>query len=140
MTATTPSLRGSGLRRAALADRLATAALWAMGGFVLVVLGAIILHFVLATAGFMSLGFVFGDPSGTALGGVGPMLWNSLYMLVLTMLISAPLSVLAGIYMAEYAGDGPVTSAIRFAEEAISSIPSIVVGLFGLILFVDRFH
>ena len=35
--------------------------------------------------------------------------------------------------MSEYAGDNQVTNAIRFAEEAISSVPSIVVGLFGLI-------
>ena len=37
-----------------------------------------------------------------------------------------------GIYMAEYAGVGRVTNAIRFSQELISSVPSIVVGLFGL--------
>jgi phosphate transport system permease protein len=42
--------------------------------------------------------------------------------------------------MSEYAGENAITSAIRFAEESISSVPSIVVGLFGLILFVDDFH
>ncbi len=39
--------------------------------------------------------------------------------------------------MSEYAGDNRITSLIRFAEEAISSVPSIVVGLFGLIAFVN---
>jgi phosphate transport system permease protein len=56
------------------------------------------------------------------------------------MLIAVPVGILGGIYMSEYAGDNPLTNAIRFAEEAISSVPSIVVGLFGLILFVDNLH
>jgi len=126
--------------RSILADRAATVALWATGAFVLILLGSIILHFALAAWGVVSLSFIFGDPSSTALGGVFPVLWNSIYMLTLTMLIAVPVGILGGIYMAEYAGDNIVTSAIRFAEEAISSVPSIVVGLFGLILFVDDFH
>src|ERR1035437_7740702 len=69
-----------------------------------------------------------------------PVLWNSIYMLALTMLIGVPVGILGGIYMSEYAGDNALTNAIRFAEESISSVPSIVVGLFGLILFVDDFH
>jgi phosphate transport system permease protein len=59
------------------------------------------------------------------------------------MLIAVPVGILGGIYMAEYAREtgilGKLTTTIRFAEEAISSVPSIVVGLFGLILFVDNF-
>ncbi len=129
-----------GSRRSIIADRAATAVLWGLGGFVMLLLGAIILHFVIASIGVMSLTFIFGDPSDTALGGVGPLLWNSVYMLVLAMLIAVPLGVLAGIYMAEYAGQNKITDTIRFAEEAISSVPSIVVGLFGLIAFVNLTH
>ena len=88
----------------------------------------------------VSPSFVLSDPSDSALGGILPVLWNSIYMLVLTMLIAIPIGILGGIYMSEYAGENAITSAIRFAEEAISSVPSIVVGLFGLILFVDDFH
>jgi phosphate transport system permease protein len=55
------------------------------------------------------------------------------------MLIAVPIGILGGIYMSEYATENKVTNAIRFAEESISSVPSIVVGLFGLILFVDTF-
>jgi phosphate transport system permease protein len=83
---------------------------------------------------------VLDDPSDSALGGILPVLWNSIYMLALTMAISVPLGILGGIYMSEYAAENVLTSAIRFAEEAISSVPSIVVGLFGLILFVDDFR
>lgn len=143
MTASSPSLRSgrsARTRRAILTDRAATAVLWAMGGFVLLVLGAIILHFVIASIGVVSPGFLAGNPSDVDLGGIGPFLWNSIYMLALTMLISVPVGILGGIYMSEYASENRLTGAIRFAEEAISSVPSIVVGLFGLILFVDTFH
>ncbi len=143
MTAANRSLR----RRpsgAILADRAATGVLWSLGALVLILLGSIIVHFALAAWGVVSLGFVFGDPSDRELGGVFPVLWNSIYMLVLTMLIAVPVGILGGIYMSEYAREtgflGRITGLIRFAEETISSVPSIVVGLFGLILFVDTFH
>ena len=126
--------------RTIVADKAATVVLWALGGFVLLLLGAIILHFVIASIGVMSFSFIFGDPSDSSLGGVGPLLFNSLYMLVLAMVIAVPVGLLAGIYMSEYAPDNRLTSAIRFAEEAISSVPSIVVGLFGLIAFVNLTH
>jgi phosphate transport system permease protein len=126
--------------RAILADRAATLVLWFTGAFVLLLLGAIILHFAVAAWGVVTPAFIVGDPSDTSLGGIFPVLWNSVYMLALTMLISVPLGILGGIYMSEYAPENALTNAIRFAEEAISSVPSIVVGLFGLILFVDDFH
>ncbi len=135
-----PSLKGHGSRGSILADRAATTVLWGTGALVLLILGSIILHFAFAAWGVVSPSFLLSDPSGEALGGILPILWNSIYMLVLTMLIAVPIGILGGIYMAEYAGDNVVTSAIRFAEESISSVPSIVVGLFGLILFVDDFH
>lgn len=135
-----PSLRSKTSRGSILADRVATVALWATGMFVLVLLGSIILHFALAAWGVVSPSFLLSDPSSATLGGIMPVLWNSLYMLVLTMLIAVPVGILGGIYMSEYAPDNALTGAIRFAEESISSVPSIVVGLFGLILFVDNAH
>src|SRR4029077_286782 len=140
VTAVSAHAPRAGSRRAYRADRIATGVLWALGAFVMLLLTAIILHFMIASIGVVSPSFIFGDPSRTELGGIGPLLWNSIYMLVLTMLISIPLGLLAGIYMAEYSHDGWVTSTIRFAEEAISSVPSIVVGRFGLIVFVDITH
>jgi phosphate transport system permease protein len=135
-----PSLRRKTSGGSILADRVATVVLWGTGAFVLLILGAIIVHFALAAWGVVSPNFVLSDPSDVALGGILPVLWNSIYMLVLTMFIAVPIGLLGGIYMSEYAGDNPLTNAIRFAEEAISSVPSIVVGLFGLILFVDDLH
>jgi len=139
-TAPKPSLRSKTSRGSALADRAATVVMWGTGVFVLLLLGSIIVHFALAASTVVSLSFLFSDPSGSTLGGILPVLWNSIYMLALTMLIAVPVGLAGGIYMSEYAGDNVVTNAIRFAEESISSVPSIVVGLFGLILFVDNAH
>jgi phosphate transport system permease protein len=119
------------------ADRAATAVLWAIAVLVIGILGLIILHFVLASLPTFTPAFLVDDPSDTAIGGVGPVLWNSVYVLVLTLLITVPLGILGGIYMAEYAGEGRFTDVIRFSQELISSVPSIVVGLFGLALFVN---
>jgi phosphate transport system permease protein len=128
------------MRRTLLADRIATAILWGIAIFVVAILFAIIGHFLLAAIGTLGPAFLFGDPSETSVGGIGPVLWNSVYMLVLTLLITVPLGTLGGIYMAEYAGEGRVTNVIRFCQELISSVPSIVVGLFGLALFVNATH
>jgi phosphate transport system permease protein len=128
------------MRRTLLADRIATAILWGIAIFVVAILFAIIGHFLLAAVGTLGPSFLFGDPSETSVGGIGPVLWNSVYMLVLTLLITVPLGTLGGIYMAEYAGEGRLTNIIRFSQELISSVPSIVVGLFGLALFVNATH
>jgi phosphate transport system permease protein len=139
MTMPARSLKGV-TSRAVMVDRAATFALWCTGAFVLLLLGSIILHFFVAAWGVVSPTFIFGDPSDESLGGVLPVLWNSVYMLALAMLISVPVGLLGGIYMAEYAPQNALTGAIRFAQEAISSVPSIVVGLFGMILFVNTFR
>jgi phosphate transport system permease protein len=125
------------MRRTFVADRVATGVLWAIGLGVVGLLVSIIGHFVLASIGTLSPGFVVGEPSDTGIGGIGPVLWNSIYILVLTLVLTVPLGVLGGIYMAEYASGSRIAQAIRFCQELISSVPSIVVGLFGLALFVS---
>ena len=127
-------------RRALLSDRIATAVLWGIAIGVVTILIAIIGHFLLATIGTFSFDFLTAAPSITGLGGVGPVLWNSLYILVLTLILTVPLGIVGGIYMAEYAGTGRLPSLIRLSQELISSVPSIVVGLFGLALFVNATH
>ena len=128
------------MKRVLWADRAATAVLWGIALFVVAILLAIIVHFILASMPTFSLSFLFADPSDTEIGGIGPVLWNSIYMLALTMVLTVPVGIAGGIYMAEYAGEGRLTSAIRFSQELISSVPSIVVGMFGLALFVSATH
>lgn len=128
------------MSRVLWADRVATAVLWAAAALVVAILLGIIAHFLLASVGTLGPSFLVSDPSDTAIGGVGPVLFNSLYVLGLTLLLTVPLGILGGIYMAEYAGEGRLTSVVRFCQELISSVPSIVVGMFGLALFVSATH
>ena len=81
--------------------------------------------------------FYTSSPSTDAPGsGVGPQLFNTAYLLVLTLVIVIPLGLGSGIYFAEYAGNGRFANAARRATETLATLPSIVVGLFGYSLFV----
>ena len=85
--------------------------------------------------------FLFGLPDEiNAGGGIGPFIFNSLYVTFLSMIIALPISLGAGIYMAEYATENKFTDFIRVAIQSLGSVPSIVLGLFGLALFVGVFH
>lgn len=53
------------------------------------------------------------------------------------MIITVPLGVGGGIYMAEYAPDNKLTDFIRICIEVLSSLPSIVMGMFGMLMFVN---
>lgn len=73
-------------------------------------------------------------------GGIGPVLFNAFYVLILSLFFSLPVGIGAGICLAEYAPDNKITQFIRMCVEALASVPSIVFGLFGLALFVDFFQ
>lgn len=73
-------------------------------------------------------------------GGIAVQLFNSVYLLIVTLIISVPLSLGAGIYLSEYANQKHwLTGVVRSAIEVLSSLPSIVVGLFGMLIFVLQF-
>lgn len=73
-------------------------------------------------------------------GGIRDQIFNSVYILILTTLISFPIALGVGIYLAEYAKDNWFTNLLRTIIELLSSLPSIVVGLFGYLLFVIKFQ
>lgn len=73
-------------------------------------------------------------------GGIRDQIFNSVYILILTTLISFPIALGVGIYLAEYAKDNWFTNLLRTIIELLSSLPSIVVGLFGYLLFVINFQ
>jgi phosphate transport system permease protein len=82
--------------------------------------------------------FIFTWPKGVnAEGGIWPTIQSTLYATGLAMLIVTPVAVLAAVYLAEYAVQGRLVSTIRFAADSLASVPSIVMGLFGLAAFVE---
>jgi phosphate transport system permease protein len=105
--------------------------------FLVIVLSAVI--FIILRAGLPALSWAFLTTASSvtdAGGGIGPQIFVSLYVLVLSLLIVTPIGVGAAIYLAEYARPGPFTNAIRFSTEALASVPSVVFGVFGAIVFL----
>lgn len=125
---------------ARIADRIATVVIWVFSGAIVLLLASFLLYLVVKGGRYLTFHFITAAPEIVAGGGVGSPLFNSVYLLVLTMLISLPLGVGAGIYMAEFAPANRMTEVIRTATETLASLPSIIVGLFGLLLFVQRLH
>lgn len=60
---------------------------------------------------------------------------NTLYIVVITLLIATPISVGGAIYLTEYAKGGKLVRLIEFTIETLSGIPSIIFGLFGMVFF-----
>lgn len=60
---------------------------------------------------------------------------NTLYIIVITLLIVTPIGVGGAIYLTEYAKGGKLVRAIEFTIETLSGIPSIIFGLFGMVFF-----
>ncbi len=82
----------------------------------------------------------FYSPSASARASIAPELYNTVYVLILSEIFLVPISLAAAIYLVEYAPQGPLVTIIHFAAETLSGIPSIVLGLFGVIAFVSFFH
>ncbi len=121
-------------------DRIATGVIWAFSVGIVGLLASFLLYLLVKGVSHISWHFLTAAPSITAGGGIGPELWNSFYLLLLTMVITIPLGLGAGVYMSEFAPANKVTEGIRLATETLASLPSIIVGLFGLLLFVQTFH
>lgn len=122
-------------------DKLATGILYAIAGIIVAILTSLILYILLRGLPHVSWSFLTGRSSSyQAGGGIGIQLYNSFFLLVITILISVPLSTGAGIYLAEYAKKGRLTNFVRTCIEILSSLPSVVVGLFGYLIFVVQFQ
>ncbi len=72
-------------------------------------------------------------------GSIGNQVFNTLYLVFISLIVSVPIGVLAGIYLAMYAKPGILTRFLRTCIETLSSLPSIVVGLFGYLSFLVFF-
>ena len=126
---------------AKMENQLAKAGLWGVGFFILALLAAFLGYLLYRGLPVLNFNFIFGKSSDImAGGGVGSQLFNSFYMLFLSMAVSIPLAIGAGIYLAEYAKENRLTKAIRLSVESLATVPSIVLGLFGMIIFVNQMH
>lgn len=131
MTQTKQNRSTQAATRAKLADRAMTGVFYGVGGFFILLL--------LVLAGYIIIkGFAGFYPELLSFNskGIGNQLFNTIYLVFLSLVISVPLGVAAGIYMAEYAKEGKFLNFLRISIETLSSLPSIVVGLFGYLVFI----
>lgn len=108
-------------------------------GIVVVAILFWILGFIVYNGiGVISWEFLTTAPrEGMTAGGIFPAIVGTLCLVAGSMVFAFPLGVMAGIYMNEYAGNGWFVKLIRVMTNNLSSIPSIVFGLFGMALFVN---
>jgi phosphate transport system permease protein len=118
-------------KRAKIADRTATAILYGTACFFLLLLAALTIYII-------AKGIAAYNPSmlSWGRGGIAMEFWNTIYLVILSLIVSVPVGVAAGIYMAEYAREGRLSRFLRMCIETLSSLPSIVVGLFGYLVFI----
>ena len=70
--------------------------------------------------------------------GILPNILNTLYIILVAMVIVLPLGVGAAIYLTEYAEGRRVVEIIEFATETLTGIPSIIFGLVGMLFFIQK--
>src|SRR5690554_1108817 len=75
---------------------------------------------------------------GMTSGGIFPAIVGTFYLVVGSLIFAFPLGVMSAIYTTEYAGKGWIVRIIRIMTNNLASIPSIVFGLFGMALFVNK--
>ncbi|NLO62105.1 MAG: phosphate ABC transporter permease PstA [Clostridiaceae bacterium] len=90
----------------------------------------------------ISIRFLTSEYSAAKNGskGILPMIINTVYVVILSLLFAVPICIGGAIYMTQYARQGRMIRLIRFATEVLSGIPSIIYGLFGYAVFVVLFQ
>jgi phosphate transport system permease protein len=119
-------------------NAIALGVIWFFALMTVAALGSLLLYVVVNGIRELTPAFIFTWPKGVnAEGGIWPTIQSTLYATGLAMLIVTPVAVLAAVYLAEYAVQGRLVRTIRFAADSLASVPSIVMGLFGLAAFVE---
>jgi phosphate transport system permease protein len=97
---------------------------------------SIFTHIIVKGANELSIGFIFG----TGDTGVFKALVGTFLVTIITAVFSVPIGVCTAIYLNEYAKQNKLNRIIRLAIRTLSGVPSVVYGLFGLILFLRIAH
>lgn len=126
------------MMNAKAANKFATSIFYLIAVFFIFLLGGLFYYILSQGLGHVSWNFLTETSSIIqAGGGIRDQLFNSFYILFITMIFTVPLGVLGGVYLAQYAKPNKITEAIRVCIELLASLPSIVVGMFGLLIFVN---
>lgn len=112
------------------------AAIYGAAGVAVFLLLGIIGYVFIKGSGTLSLKFLATVTSSLKnTVGIAGNLVNTLYIIILTLLIATPIGVGGAIYLNEYAKPGRLVKLIEFTTETLSGIPSVIFGLFGMVFF-----
>jgi phosphate transport system permease protein len=107
-------------------------------GLAIVPLGSILFEVIKNGVSALSVEFLTQRPGSmiSGRGGIGPAIQGTLITVGIASIIAAPVGIFAGIYLAEFAGNGPLPHAVRFFNDVLTGLPSIVLGIVGYIVIV----
>ena len=128
-------------RRKAIKETVAQYVLAAVT-FALVIPVVMILGYLVVQAWpALNLSFLLENPKDRmTAGGIWAPLVGTFWLVVISLLASAPIGILAGVYLNEYAGENWATRIVNLAVMNLAGVPSIVHGLFGVGAFVYFAH
>ncbi|MCM8812705.1 MAG: phosphate ABC transporter permease PstA [Candidatus Omnitrophica bacterium] len=108
--------------------------------FVVLILALLLGHIWQKGSGSLSWEFLSAAPrQGMTAGGIFPAILGTLCVTCIAAVLGMPLGIGCAIYLNEYAADTALTRVIRISIRNLSGVPSIVYGLFGVVLFVQLF-
>jgi phosphate transport system permease protein len=105
-------------------------------GTVLLILLFVLAYILVQSAGFLTPSFFFKSAEE---GGIFPMALTTLYVVLVSISIALPVGIMTAVFLAEYSGSSPLAGILRLAIETLAGIPSIIYGLFGLLMFCRFF-
>ena len=118
-------------------DNLIRGLIWLCAIITIAITAGIIVYILIRGLPSISWSFLTTQPSelhGTI--GILPNIINTLYIVIITLLIATPIGIGSAIYLTEYGGRSKLVKVIEFTTETLAGIPSIIYGLFGFMFFV----
>ena len=115
-----------------------TGAVWVAAVFVIILVVGII--GMVLVRGLPHVNWTFLTTTSSILrgtNGILPAIINTLYIILLTLVIVLPLGVGAAVYLTEYATNRKLIAIIEFTNETLAGIPSIIYGLVGMLVFAQ---
>lgn len=125
------------VRRKRQTEHMAKSVFFLMTVLMVVPLILIVCYLFYKAFPILSIDFLFTNPTqGMRTGGIWSALLGTIYLVLISLLVSAPIGVFAAVYLNEYARDNWFTRIINLAVVNLAGVPSIVHALFGVGAFV----
>jgi len=129
------------MKTRALTEKIGFTGLMLASALVVLILFGILANIFYNGFSVLSWGFLTESPrEGMTAGGILPAIIGTFLVSLITIILAVPLGMFSAIYLNEYAYQGRLVRLIRLSIRNLSGVPSIVYGLFGVVLFVRFLH